>query len=57
MRGRDSAKACAGRDFGLGADTLADRLDAQCDRKGRGPMTQVFYFFQGMALKWRLENI
>lgn len=51
MRGRDSAKACAGRDFGLGADTLADRLDAQCERKGRDQMTPSILLFSGNGSK------
>lgn len=51
MRGRDSARAYAGRDFGLGADTLADRLDAQCERKGRGQMTPSILLFSANGSK------
>lgn len=37
----------AGSDFGLGADMLADRLNAQCERKGRGQMTPGILLFSG----------
>lgn len=37
----------AGRDFGPGADMFGDRLNAQCERKGRGHMTPGILLFSG----------